>query len=150
VVRDFRGAARVEQAFGTADNSRGYLLRYPDRSDPRYAGQPKLTADNGPLGALRRGGLLGLAGFLLGAVLVLRRTMRRGLPAWIPITVLAALTSAVTEDEVAGTTPAWLMVALAELAVLYLIRAPAGDAATTSAYAASRVPVTASEVNVDR
>jgi hypothetical protein len=131
VVDDFRDAPIVEKIFGTADNSRGYMLAIKDKTNPHYAEQPKLTADNGPLGALHRGGLLSLAAFVVGAVLVLWRSLRRGLPLWVPVVTVAMLATAATEDEITGTTPAWIIVALAELFVLYLAgRGAAGKAGT--------------------
>ncbi len=77
---------------------------------------------------LHRGGLLALAGFILGALLVLWRSLRRGLPLWVPVATVAMLATAATEDEITGTTPAWIIVAATELYVLYLARRSAQPA----------------------
>jgi hypothetical protein len=90
----------VSKLFGNADNTRGYVLRYPDRHDPRYATQPKLGADNALVESARRGGIAGLVAFCAGVVLLLRRALRGGVPLWATVTVLAALASAVAEDEI--------------------------------------------------
>jgi len=121
VVREWRSDSLPEKVFGTADNSRGYLLRYPDT--PAYSWQPKLTADNAPLGALRRGGVLGVLVFLVGAALVLWRAFRRDAPLWVPVATLAMFGSILTEDEVLGTTPAWIILFAAEVLVLAPIAA---------------------------
>lgn len=129
IGRDFVSDTAVEKIFGNADNSRGYVLRYPGKealaghmpgaSDEQLAKrlreQPKLTADNGPIGALRRAGVLGVAAFLIGVLLVLWHTARRrDIPIWVPTLVIGTLASGLFEDEIAGTTAAWMVLFAAE------------------------------------
>ncbi len=129
IGRDFSHDSVVEKVFGNADNSRGYVLRYPDPSDERYEEQPKLTADNGPVGALRRGGILGVLAVVGGIVLVVWRAVRRQVPIWVPVATLGVLAGGLTEDEITGTTPAWLIIFAAEVWVLYRASRPADEPA---------------------
>lgn len=131
IGQDWADSSLVEQVAGTADNSRGYILRYKwdpaDGPTPDYVReQPKLTADNAPVGALRRSGVLGVAAFLLGAGLVCWRATRRGIPLWITVTAFGMFASILTEDEIVGTTPGWAILLAGE--VLVLARARRGDA----------------------
>lgn len=129
IGRDFVSDSLVEKIFGNADNSRGYVLRYPGRADlagempdasdeqldKRLREQPKLTADNGPIGALRRSGVLGVAAFVIGVLLVLWHTTRgKDIPVWVPALVIGTLASGLFEDEIAGTTAAWMVLFAAE------------------------------------
>lgn len=130
IADDWADSTLVEKVAGTADNARGYILRYrwdpAEGPTPDYIReQPKLTADNAPVGALRRGGVLGVAVFLLGAGLVFWRATRPGVPLWIPVATIGMLASVLTEDEVMGTTPAWAILLAGE--VLVFARARRGD-----------------------
>jgi hypothetical protein len=115
IFTDFRRDSVVEKALGNTDFPRGEIHRYRDPSDPRYAGQAELSADNVAVGALRRGGAVGLLLILAGVGLVLWRVFRRGVPIWIPVLVLAGLASVISEDELVGTTPLWTLVFAGEV-----------------------------------
>lgn len=129
IGRDFVSDTLVEKVFGNSDNSRGYVLRYPRQEDlanempssndeqvaKRFQEQPKLTADNGPIGALRRAGVLGVTAFVVGVLLVVWHTTRGGsTPAWVPVVAIGTLASGLFEDEIAGTTAAWMVLFAAE------------------------------------
>jgi hypothetical protein len=115
IFHDFRRDTLVEKTFGNTDFPRGEILRYRDPADPRYAGQPELSADNVPVGSLRRGGVIGLLLILVGTGLVLWRVLRPVVPPWIPVLVLAGLASVISEDELVGTTPLWTLVLAGEV-----------------------------------
>jgi len=115
IFTDFRRDTVVERTFGNTDFPRGEIHRYKDPADPRYAGQAELSADNVAIGALRRGGVVGLLLILAGVGLVLWRVFRRGVPVWIPVLVLAGLASVISEDELVGTTPLWTLVFAGEV-----------------------------------
>jgi hypothetical protein len=115
IFADFRRDTVVEKLFGNTDFPRGEIHRYRDPADPRSAGQAELSADNVAVGALRRGGVVGLVLILVGAGLVLWRVFRRGAPVWIPVLVLAGLASVISEDELVGTTPLWTLVFAGEI-----------------------------------
>jgi hypothetical protein len=117
----------VEKAAGNADNARGYILRYgwdyDDGPAPSwFNNQPKLTADNAPVGALRRSGVLGVVALLLGLGLVLWRAVRRGAPIWFTVTAIGMLASILTEDEVLNTAPGWAILVAGEVLVLAHLR----------------------------
>jgi hypothetical protein len=115
IFQDFRRDSVVEKGFGNTDFPRGEILRYKDPADPRYAGQPELSADNVPVGSLRRGGVVGLLLIVAGAGLLLGRVFRRGVPVWIPVLTVAGLASVISEDELVGTTPLWILVFAGEV-----------------------------------
>jgi hypothetical protein len=92
VVAEWRDAGWVEKLFGDTKTSRAVVLRDNDTTVPG-AERLKLTTDNAAVGALRRGGVLGVLAFLVGLALLLvhatvglldgerpRRTGRRPVP----------------------------------------------------------------------
>jgi hypothetical protein len=148
IGREWRDDTVIEKVAGNADNPRGYILRY--RLPEGYTGtppdwyveQPKLTADNAPVGALRRAGVLGVAVLLVGLGLVLWRATRRGAPPWFTITTFAMLASILTEDEVLNTAPAWAILVAGEIMMLASRRR--GDTVPGGAVPGGAVPVGAS------
>lgn len=114
ILKDYRKASVPEKLFGDGDNSRGYITRTNNPRDPNYKTQPKWTADNGPIGMLRRGGAVGFVSFFVSAGLILWRTLRGRPPIWMPAAVIGVFACSMTEDEVTGTTPAWLILLAAE------------------------------------
>ncbi|HEV2087955.1 MAG TPA: O-antigen ligase family protein, partial [Cryptosporangiaceae bacterium] len=95
VFADFRGDTVAEKVFGNSDHARGAVVRAT--TGPVEA-RPKLTTDNAAVGALRRGGILGVVAFLVGLGLLLYHTVRRRAPAWLTIATLAALPTILTTD----------------------------------------------------
>ncbi|MGH8879308.1 MAG: O-antigen ligase family protein [Stackebrandtia sp.] len=116
MLADYADGSPVELALGNPDNARGVQLSVTDPDDPDYDTQAKHTADNALIGVLYRSGAVGLACFVLGLVIVVRRVFRTGSPPWAPVAVAALLVGSLTEDEIASTAPAWLLVCGAELA----------------------------------
>ncbi|MGH3712074.1 MAG: O-antigen ligase family protein [Micromonosporaceae bacterium] len=115
IFRDFKSDTVVEKLFGNADHPRGEILRYQDPNHPGYEKQAELSADNVLVGALRRGGIAGVMAVLAGLVLVVWRATRRGSPIWIPMVTFAGLASMISEDELVGTTPLWMLVLAGEV-----------------------------------
>jgi hypothetical protein len=76
VATDWRHAGWAEKLFGDAQTSRAVVTRADDGAPPG-APRRKLNTDNAAVGALRRGGVLGVLAFLLGLVLLLRRAAPR-------------------------------------------------------------------------
>ncbi|ADD46004.1 O-antigen ligase family protein [Stackebrandtia nassauensis] len=118
MLADYADGSIAELAFGNPDNARGVHLTITDPEHPDYETQAKHTADNAAIGVLFRSGVVGLAAFTLGLVLLIRHVFRRGSPPWVPIAVAALLVGGLTEDEIASTAPAWLLVCAAELAAV--------------------------------
>lgn len=114
---DYGDDTVAEQAFGNADNTRGYILRDADPEDDIEAS--RLGADNAFVSALRRGGAIGLLTALVAVVLVVWRTLRRGQPIWLLLMLMMALAQSMTEDELVNTTVSWLVVLAAEAWVLW-------------------------------
>jgi O-Antigen ligase len=70
VVVEWRGAGLAEKLFGDAKTSRAVVTRANDGTRPGEE-RLKLTTDNAAVGALRRGGVLGVLAFLLGLAFLL-------------------------------------------------------------------------------
>jgi hypothetical protein len=141
VVRDLRADGPAEQLFGDAKTSRAVVVR---------AGSDRpLNTDNAAVGALRRGGVLGLLAFLFGLGLllwhVLRALRRRAPPAaggppdrelpdrelpggvlpvraWFVVAAIAAVPTIATEDWLLGGTNGviWLVLLAGEAALLWV------------------------------
>jgi hypothetical protein len=111
----------VAKLLGNNDEIRGYILRYQDPKDPRYKGQSKLGADDGPIAAGRRAGILGLLALIGGVAVLIWRVARRDVPAWVPITVFAGLATLPMEDELTFTTPTWAMLLAVEAMVVWKV-----------------------------
>ncbi|MEV6526057.1 O-antigen ligase family protein [Longispora sp. NPDC051575] len=120
VIEDFKGDTIAEKLFGNGDDARGTVTRADSVEDPNTT-PPKLTTDNAFFGALRRGGMAGVAAFLLGLVLVLRRALSRDAAPWFTITAVAALPTIATSDWVLGGTGGtlWILLLAAEAWQVY-------------------------------
>jgi len=115
VWREFRADDVVQKALGDAKYARGYVIRTDTAVDPKD--RPKLTTDNAFVGALRRGGILGVLAFLVGLVLMCWHAIRgtgpgrrragpgrRGPPAWFTIAALGSVVTVPTADWLLGNT----------------------------------------------
>jgi hypothetical protein len=127
VVSDFAAASLPEQLFGDATTARAVVVR--EDTGPTQATRPKLTTDNALVGALRRGGVLGVVAFLGGLVVLglraLRATPRRGPPGWFTVTALASLATIGTANWLMGG-PAgtlWILLVAGEAHLLARARA---------------------------
>jgi hypothetical protein len=118
VADDWRHAGPAEKVFGDATTSRAVVVRTNDGAPP---GTPhaKLNTDNAAVGALRRGGVLGVVAFLLGLVLLLRRAARRPAPAWFVIAAFGMVPTIATEDWMLGGTNGalWILLLAGEAGV---------------------------------
>ncbi len=126
ILADFGRDSTAEKVFGNADYPRGEILRHRDPSHQRYHTQPELSADNVLVGALRRGGAVGLTIIIIGGLVVLRRATRNGAPMWVTVVTLAAGASLISEDELVGTTPLWMLVFAGEVWIWHRTRNPLG------------------------
>ncbi len=116
VVTDWRHANLAEKALGDARTSRAVVVRTNDGAPP---GKPhaKLNTDDAAVGALRRGGVLGVIAFFFGLVLLLRHAgIRRGVrvppPAWFVILAIGMVPTILTEDWMLGGTNGALWILL--------------------------------------
>jgi hypothetical protein len=104
VVSDFAAAGLVEKVFGDTSTARGVVVRADTGPTPQT--RPKLTTDNALVGALRRGGVLGVVAFLTGVVLLARRavrgTPRRGPPPWFLVAAIGSLATIGTANWLMG------------------------------------------------
>jgi hypothetical protein len=132
VVTDFRHDTVAEKIFGDAHNVRGYVSR--DNSSANPADRPELTTDNAAVGALRRGGILGVAAFLFGLVLMVWHALRRAAPPWFTMAAIGSLVTIVAADWLLGNTGGtlWIFLLAGEAALLFLAPAvreepPAAD-----------------------
>ncbi|GIH14234.1 hypothetical protein [Rugosimonospora africana] len=119
VATDWAHAGVAEKIFGDTRTSRAVVTR---ANDPGA----ELNTDNAAVGAFRRGGVLGLAAFLFGVLLLLWRVFfgrRAGLapPAWFTIASLALVPSIALEDWLLGGTNGgiWILLLAGEA---YLLR----------------------------
>jgi hypothetical protein len=111
VWREFKADDVVQKLFGDAKYARGYVIRTDTAVDPKD--RPKLTTDNAFVGALRRGGILGVIAFLFGLVLLLWHAIRgvatagggrRGPPRWFTIAAVGSVVTVPTADWLLGNT----------------------------------------------
>jgi hypothetical protein len=114
-------AGWAEKAFGDAKTSRAVVVRTADKL--------QLTTDNAAVGALRRGGVLGVLAFLLGLALLLWHAVRgrgshRSPPAWFTIAVLAAVPTIATADWLLGGTGGTLWILLLSGEATLVLRPP--------------------------
>jgi hypothetical protein len=134
VGKEWARAGWAEKLFGDAQSTRAVVVRTADKL--------KLTTDNAAVGALRRGGGLGVLAFLLGLGLLVLHAVwgvksaggRRAPPAWFTAFTVGALPTIVTSDWLLGGTGGtlWILL-LAGEAWLVLRPAPAADAAPLAA-----------------
>jgi hypothetical protein len=127
VADDWRRAGLAEKLFGDARTARAVVIR--DNDGAAAGTRRKLNTDNAAVGALRRGGVLGAAAFLLGLVLlVLHALLRRESSAtWFQVAALGALPTIATEDWLLGGTGGvlWILLLAGEARVLPPATAPA-------------------------
>jgi hypothetical protein len=142
VVADWQHAPVAEKLLGDTSDARATVRR--ESSGPNI----KLTTDNAAVGALRRGGVVGVLAFLVGLALLLYRAVphrrrnpprdtdtdtdtddgapdratpgRRAPPAWFTTAVLASVPTIGTADWLLGGTGGtlWILLVAAEVAVL--------------------------------
>jgi hypothetical protein len=142
VGREWKAAGIGDKLFGDSTTSRAVVRR----------GGNSLPTDNALVGSLRRGGVLGVAAFLLGLYLLVRRATpgllpdrwavlverlpggggARRAPPWLPMLVLAMVPAIAVTDWLLGGTGGtlWIMLVLAEAALL--VRQPEADNADSS------------------
>jgi len=118
ILTDYSSGRATEWLLGDTANARGVHYSITDPEHPDFDSQAKHTADNALIGVLYRGGVVGLVGYLVGLFLLLWHCSRRDAPLWVWLMVAALLVTGITEDEIAQTAPAWLMLATAEIAVV--------------------------------
>jgi hypothetical protein len=106
VASDWRQAGWAEKLFGDAHTARAVVVR--------KGADRQLNTDNAAVGALRRGGALGAAAFLVGLALLVRHAvLRRGSgPTWFQLAALGALPTIATEDWLLGGTNGVLWILL--------------------------------------
>lgn len=121
VVGQFTSAGPAEQALGSGVDGRGRVVQ-PGNDVP-------VPVDNVPLAVLHRAGVVGVAAFAVGSLLVLLHVARRTAPAWAVACVAAAAMTSLTEELLLGGV-VWVLVLLAE--------AGAQDAGTGGAAAGGR------------
>jgi hypothetical protein len=123
VFDDWRSAGVAEKLFGDATTTRAVVIREGPGPDVQ------LTTDNAAVGALRRGGALGVVAFLLGLGLLLRHTFRRDTPAWYVVAVLASLPPIMTSDALLGGTggTVWVLLLAGEAHRVFGRQEPAPD-----------------------
>jgi hypothetical protein len=125
VASDWRHAGWAEKAFGDARTSRAVVIRLNDGAPPQGP-RIKLNTDNAAVGALRRGGVLGVLAFLLGLALLVRHALTRrrdgvSPAAWFTIAAIGVLPTIATEDWVLGGTNGglWIIVLAGEAFRVY-------------------------------
>ena len=120
---DWVHAGWAEKAFGDAQTPRAVVTR------PSSPGL-KLTTDNAAVGALRRGGVVGVLAYLFGLALLLLHALPwrgRRPSAWFTIAAVAVLPTMATADWVLGGTGGTIWVALLAAEAYALIGRPALD-----------------------
>lgn len=132
IFTQWRSEPLVEKVAGNDDNSRGYILRYGPTVSTKV--QPKLTADNAPIGALQRGGVLGVLAFVFGGLLLIYNCWRRRAPLWMWVSLFGCAATIMTEDDTLGGSGSttWALLLLGE-ATLFLRGRLANRRSTTPA-----------------
>ncbi|MBN1173601.1 MAG: hypothetical protein JXA67_15635, partial [Micromonosporaceae bacterium] len=115
VGRDWQSAGLAEKLFGDAHDARATVVRADS------GGDVKLTTDNAAVGALRRGGVIGVGSFCFGLWLLLLHARRSRAPAWFLAAALAALPTVATTDWVLGGTGGtlWILLVAGEVRAAY-------------------------------
>jgi O-Antigen ligase len=117
----------AQKLFGDTATARAVVVRTTDKL--------QLTTDNAAVGALRRGGLLGVVAFLLGLALLVRHAWpgpapdaggRRAPPAWFTVTAIGSIATIPTADWLLGGTGGTLWILLVAGEAWLLLR-PAAD-----------------------
>lgn len=115
VWADWRKAPLAEKVFGDATTTRAVVKRASSGNDIQ------LTTDNAAVGAFRHAGVAGLLAFALGLVLLVRHALRRDVPAWFLVAVLASLPPIATSDALLGGTggTVWVLLLAGEARLLF-------------------------------
>lgn len=121
VFREFRTDGWTEKLFGSAERSRATVLRPGD--DPKDP--VTVLTDNAAIGALRRGGLLGVVAFVVGLILLVRNALRSN-SWWFGVAAIATLVTIPTTDWLLGS-PLWYLLLAAEVSALVPIGEPDGS-----------------------
>jgi hypothetical protein len=122
VFTEFKADSVAEKLFGDAKNARATVTRVETGGSAKD--RPKLTTDNSAVGALRRGGILGVLAYLLGLGLLLWHGIRgvagRRPPAWFTLATVGALASIPFADWLLGGTGGtlWVFLLAGEAALL--------------------------------
>ncbi len=124
VWREFKADEPVQKAFGDAKYARAYVVRTDTAADPKD--RPKLTTDNALVGALRRGGILGVLAFLFGLALLLWHGVRRA-PPWFAIATVASVVTIPTADWLLGGTGGTMWVYLLAGEAFLVLGSASGD-----------------------
>jgi len=122
VITEWRQAGTVEKLLGDTATTRAVVKRASSGENVQ------LTTDNAVIGALRRGGVLGVAGFLVGLALLIWHTFRRRrTPAWFVVAVVASLAPVATSDALLGGTggTVWVLLLAGEAWLIFGTRHPA-------------------------
>jgi hypothetical protein len=128
VVVEWRADGPAEKLFGATDDVRA-TVRRPG------SGDLKLTTDNAAVGALRRGGVLGVTAFAVGLALLVAHAWRRRAgqapPAWFTVAVLGTLPAIATTDWLLGGTGGtlWVLLLAGEAHLLLAARSAAPEPA---------------------
>jgi hypothetical protein len=133
VVNEWRSDPVAEQLFGDTATTRAVVIR-------ESSGDIQLTTDNAAIGALRRGGVLGVLGFLFGLGLLLWHALRRReMPAWFIVATLAAIPTIATTDWLLGGTGGtlWILLVAGEALIL---RNVDGEARPEQQHLATKIP----------
>jgi hypothetical protein len=111
----------AQKLFGDTRTARAVVVRTADKL--------QLTTDNAAVGALRRGGVLGVLAFLLGLALLLRHawrgprdgTGRRAPPAWFTVAAIGSVATIPTADWLLGGTGGtlWILLVAGEAWLLF-------------------------------
>lgn len=127
VGTEWRGAGIAEQLFGDTSTTRAVVKRESSGLDM------KLTTDNAAVGALRRGGAVGVLAFGVGLGLLLWHARRRTAPSWYVVAVIASIPTIATTDWLLGGTGGtlWILLVAGEAGLLY----GAGGAVTAASTA---------------
>lgn len=118
VIKEFKAAPWSDKVFGDTQTTRAVVIR---AGTGPVGSQPNLTTDNAALGALRRGGILGVVAFGVGLCLLLWRASKRAAPAWFTIIAVGVIPTMATADWLLGGTGGtlWIFLVAAEAWVLY-------------------------------
>jgi hypothetical protein len=123
VLDEFKADSVAEKLFGDAKNARATVTRIDTGANAQD--RPKLTTDNSAVGALRRGGILGVAAYLIGLLLMVSHAtlgVRGRRPqAWFAIAAIGSLTSIPFADWLLGGTGGtlWIYLLAGEAALLF-------------------------------
>jgi O-Antigen ligase len=131
VLDEFRAAPVIDKVFGDTTNARATVTRVETGANDRA--RPKLTTDNSAVGALRRGGVLGLLAYLVGLGLLIRHAVRPApppapaRPSWFVLAAVGSLATIPFADWLLGGTGGtlWIFLLAGEAALVFRPDRPA-------------------------